>query len=205
MPKHNSANIAKFSEVMAEEEAKKVEPAPEPSCEAPPPERVETPKDVADEKSVIPPPAEDDCKALVIVEKPEKDEEKKQEGSIGRDAELARLATEKRLSLIKAWEESEKSKAENKAQMKISSIAAWENSKKATLEAELKKIEEKLEKKKAEYIEKTKNKVALLHKAAEEKRAMAEAKRGEDILKAEEIAAKHRATGTSPKKLLSFF
>ncbi|XP_057774377.1 remorin-like [Salvia miltiorrhiza] len=197
---------------MAEEEAKKVEPAPapEPCSEAPPPEPVEAPpKDVAEEKSLIPPPAQDkpddDCKPLAVVEKPEKIEEMKHEGSMGRDAELARLATEKRLSLIKAWEESEKSKAENKAQMKISSIAAWENSKKATLEAELKKIEEKLEKKKAEYIEKTKNKVALVHKAAEEKRAMTEARRGEDILKAEEIAAKYRATGTSPKKLLSFF
>lgn len=30
------------------------------------------------------------------------------------DAVLARLATEKRLSLIKAWEENEKTKAENK-------------------------------------------------------------------------------------------
>jgi len=30
------------------------------------------------------------------------------------DAVLTRVATEKRLSLIKAWEESEKSKAENK-------------------------------------------------------------------------------------------
>jgi len=30
------------------------------------------------------------------------------------DAVLAKVATEKRLSLIKAWEESEKSKAENK-------------------------------------------------------------------------------------------
>lgn len=69
----NSANIAKFSEVMAEEEAKKVEPKPEPeaSCDAPPPEPVEAPKDVAEEKSVIPPPAEekpDDSKALAIVE-----------------------------------------------------------------------------------------------------------------------------------------
>lgn len=62
-----------------------------------------------------------------------------------------------------------------------------------------------MEKKKAEYIEKTKNKVALVHKAAEEKRAIVEARRGEDILKAEEISAKYRATGTSPKKLLSFF
>jgi len=192
---------------MAEEEAKKVEPAPEScSADAPP---AESPKEVvADEKSVVPPPAEekpDDSKALAIVEKPEKTEEKKLEGSMGRDAELERLATEKRLSLIKAWEESEKSKVENKAHMKMSSIAAWENSQKASLEAELKKIEEKLEKKKAEYIEKTKNKVALVHKTAEEKRAMTEAKRGEDLLKAEELAAKYRATGTSPKKLLSFF
>lgn len=62
-----------------------------------------------------------------------------------------------------------------------------------------------MEKKKAEYVEKMKNKVALVHKAAEEKRAEIEAKRGEEILKAEEIAAKYRATGTAPKKILSCF
>ncbi|KAI3458159.1 hypothetical protein Pfo_014822 [Paulownia fortunei] len=192
---------------MAEEEAKKVEP--EHSSEAPPPaaEPVEYPKDVAEEKTVIPPPPveekADECKALAIVEKAA--EEKKPEGSINRDAVLARVATEKRLSLIKAWEESEKSKAENKAQKKVSAIGAWENSKKASLEAELKKIEEQLETKKAEYIEKMKNKVALVHKAAEEKRAIIEAKRGEDLLKAEEIAAKYRATGNAPKKLLGCF
>ncbi|PIN13464.1 hypothetical protein CDL12_13912 [Handroanthus impetiginosus] len=66
-------------------------------------------------------------------------------------------------------------------------------------------LQEKLEKKKAEYIEKMKNKVALIHKSAEEKRAMVEAKRGEDLLKAEEMAAKYRATGTEPKKLLGCF
>ncbi|KAL0304256.1 UNVERIFIED_CONTAM: Remorin [Sesamum radiatum] len=195
---------------MAEEEAKKAEPEPSPEAPPAPEEPVEPPKDVAEEKAVIPlPPAEEkaeECKALAVIEKePEAAEEKKPEGSINRDAVLARVATEKRLSLIKAWEESEKSKAENKAQKKVSAIAAWENSKKANLEAELKKIEEQLEKKKAEYIEKMKNKVALLHKAAEEKRAMIEAKRGEDLLKAEEIAAKYRATGTAPKKLLGCF
>ncbi|KAL3834440.1 hypothetical protein ACJIZ3_009176 [Penstemon smallii] len=202
---------------MAEEEAKKVEP--EVCSETPPPpapveEPIEAPKDVPEEKTVIPPPLppppaedkpEEECKALAIVEKPEVDEEKKSEGSVDRDAVLSRVATEKRLSLIKAWEESEKSKAENKAQKKISAIGAWENSKKASLEAELKKIEEQLEKKKAEYIEKIKNKVALVHKAAEEKKANIEAKRGEDLLKAEEIAAKYRATGTGPKKLLGIF
>ncbi|KAL0341057.1 UNVERIFIED_CONTAM: Remorin [Sesamum calycinum] len=192
---------------MAEDEAKKVEP--EPCSDPPAPEPAEAPKDVSEEKIVVPPPPEekaDESKALVVVEKPEAAaEEKKPEGSIDRDAVLARVATEKRLSLIKAWEESEKSKAENKAQKKISAIAAWENSKKASLEAELKKIEEQLEKKKAEYIEKMKNRVALVHKAAEEKRAMVEAKRGEDLLKADEMAAKYRATGTGPKKLLGCF
>ncbi|EYU25089.1 hypothetical protein ABFS82_06G034300 [Erythranthe guttata] len=195
---------------MAEEEAKKVEPE---SCvEAPPPVAAEPPKEVAEEKALVvppPPPVEekaDDCKALAIVEKePEAVEEKKLEGSINRDAVLSRVATEKRMSLIKAWEESEKSKAENKAQKKVSAIGAWENSRKATLEAELKKIEEQLEIKKAQYIEKLKNKVAYVHKAAEEKRANVEAQRGEELLKAEEVAAKYRATGTGPKKLLGCF
>ncbi|KAG2715859.1 hypothetical protein I3843_03G100400 [Carya illinoinensis] len=205
---------------MAEQEpAVKVEPEapldpePEPAPAPPPPatEHLEQPpKDVTEEKSVIPaPPPEhkpDDNKAIAVVEKaPEHAEQKSTEGSINRDTVLARVATEKKISLIKAWEESEKSKAENKAHKKLSAIGAWENSRKASIEAELKKIEERLEKQKAEYVEKMKNKVAMIHKAAEEKRAMTEARRGEDILKAEEMAAKYRATGTGPKKLLGCF
>lgn len=50
-----------------------------------------------------------------------------------------------------------------------------------------------------------KNQAAFIHKAAEEKRAMVEARRGEEILKAEEVAAKYRATGLAPKKLLGCF
>ncbi len=57
-----------------------------------------------------------------------------------------------------------------------------------------------MEKKKAEYAEKMKNKLALIHKAAEEKRAMIEAKRGEDLLKAEEMAAKYQAKGGSSEE-----
>lgn len=203
---------------MAEEQPIKVEapsePAPPPPAapeDKPKPAAEELPKDVTEEKSVIPPPAPedkpDDSKALAVVEKaPEPAAEKSSsEGSVNRDAVLARVATEKRLSLIRAWEESEKSKAENKAQKKISAIAAWENSKKAAVEAQLKKIEEDLERKKAVYVEKLKNKIALIHKDAEEKRATTEARRGEDLLKAEELAAKYRATGTAPKKLLGCF
>lgn len=66
-------------------------------------------------------------------------------------------------------------------------------------------IQEQLEKKKAEYAEKMRNKAAMIHKEAEEKRAMVEAKKGEELLKAEEMAAKYRATGHSPKKVMGCF
>ncbi|KAH7662950.1 Remorin C-terminal protein [Dioscorea alata] len=162
-------------------------------------------KDVAEEKGVLPPPAEqkpDDSKALTIVEKVA---DPPAEKIADRDAILARVETEKRLSLIRAWEDSVKTKVENRAIKKMSAITSWENTKKASIEAQLKKIEEDLEKKKAEYAEKMKNKVAMIHKTAEEKRAFTEAKRGEDILKAEELAAKYRASGLSPIKLFGCF
>ncbi|XP_047077305.1 remorin-like [Lolium rigidum] len=184
---------------MAGEEAKKATPA-------------EAEKDVAEEKAVLPPPpgakdktppAGDECKALIIVEKSLK--KKTHRGSLERDVALAKVETEKRGSLIKAWEENEKAKAENKAAKKLSSILAWENTKKATIDAQLKTKEVQLEKKKAEYAEKMKNKKAIAHREAEEKRAMAVARRGEEVLKAEEMAAKYRATGLIPKKLLGCF
>ncbi|CAL9247117.1 unnamed protein product [Arabidopsis halleri] len=147
----------------------------------------------------------DDSKAIVLVVAAKEPVEEKKEGSVHRDAVLVRLEQDKRISLIKAWEEAEKSKVENKAQKKFSSVGAWENSKKASVEAELKKMEEQLLKKKARYTEQMKNKIAQIHKKAEEKRAITEAKRGEDVLKAEEMAAKYRATGTAPTKPFGFF
>ncbi|KAM0888014.1 hypothetical protein ACQ4PT_028614 [Festuca glaucescens] len=189
---------------MAEEGAKKATP-------------VEAEKDVAEEKAVLPPPPgakdktppADECKALIIVEKvaekPRAEKKKTHRGSLERDVALAKVETEKRGSLIKAWEENEKAKAENKAAKKLSSILAWENTKKATIDAQLKTKELELEKKKAEYAEKMKNKKAIAHREAEEKRAMAVARRGEEVLKAEEMAAKYRATGLTPKKLLGCF
>ncbi|MCD7460477.1 hypothetical protein HAX54_043608 [Datura stramonium] len=127
---------------------------------------------------------------------------KSSKGSVERDTVLAQLYNDKKSAFLKAWEESEKSRVDNKAQKKLSKVAAWENSKKAHPDAKLKKLEERLEQKKAEYAEKLKNKSALIHKEAEEKKAMVEAKRGEQILKTEEMAAKYRATGKTPKKLL---
>uniref|UniRef100_A0ACD5ZCL4 Uncharacterized protein n=1 Tax=Avena sativa TaxID=4498 RepID=A0ACD5ZCL4_AVESA len=195
---------------MALEEAKKATPPAAPEAEK---------EDVAEEKAVLPPPpgakdkeppADDcNCKALIIVqkvaEKPRAQKKKTQRGSFERDVALAKVETEKRGSLIKAWEDNEKAKAENKAAKKLSSILAWENTKKATIDAQLKTKELELEKKKAEYAEKMKNKKAIAHREAEEKRAMAVARRGEEVLKAEEMAAKYRATGLTPKKLLGCF
>ncbi|KAJ6940344.1 remorin-like [Populus alba x Populus x berolinensis] len=196
---------------MAEQEVKKVE-AVTPVVPAP----VETKSDVADGKVTAPPPpvaaekekaatAAEESKALAVVEKTEPAPKKVSGGSIDRDVALADLEKEKRLSFIKAWEDSEKTKAENKSQKNFSAVVAWENSKKAALEAKLRKREEKLEKQKAEYAEKMKNRIALIHKEAEEKKAIVEAKRGEEVLKAGETAAKYRATGQTPKKLLGCF
>lgn len=161
-----------------------------------------------------PPKHDSSEKTLVPIEKPifiaEKaaehhENEKSKADPKDRDAALARVELEKRLALIKAWEESEKTKTDNKAYKKLSAIDAWENTKKASVEVELKQIEEEFEKKKAKAAEKMKNKIAELHKKAEEKRAMVEAKRGEDILKVEETAAKFRSTGIVPKKLFACF
>ncbi|XAR55055.1 hypothetical protein NMG60_11030434 [Bertholletia excelsa] len=129
----------------------------------------------------------------------------KSEGADDRDAVLQRVEKEKRWALIKAWEESEKTKVENKAHKTLCAVEVWEKTKKASAEAEIKKIEEKFERKKAEYAEKMKNKTAEVHRAAEEKRAMIDARRGEEKLKIEERAAKFRASGNVPKGLFGCF
>ncbi|KAL3618650.1 hypothetical protein CASFOL_037469 [Castilleja foliolosa] len=171
-----------------------------------PPEEVVSTEPIAKEPPLASvmenPPVVGEAKALAIIPEPVA---KSSKGSLDRDVALAKLEDDKRYSFIKAWEESEKTKVENKAQKQLSDISAWENSKKADFESQLKKIEEKIEKKKGEHAEKMKNKVGSVHKQAEEKRAMVEAKRGEDLLKAEEFAAKYRATGQVPKKVFGCF
>lgn len=50
-----------------------------------------------------------------------------------------------------------------------------------------------------------KNKIAMIHKEAEEKRAVIELRRAEDLLRTEEIASKYRAIGFVPRKIFSCF
>ncbi|KAH7293620.1 hypothetical protein KP509_28G033500 [Ceratopteris richardii] len=125
--------------------------------------------------------------------------------SLNRDFTLAKLNKEKVLSLIKAWEENMKKKSQNSYNKKVAKISAWEMSKKARAEANLKASEERIENEKAAYVERTKNRIALVQRVAEEQRALAEALHGQEIVKAEEIAAKCRASGTRPKKFIFCF
>ncbi|KAI4983242.1 hypothetical protein ZWY2020_023734 [Hordeum vulgare] len=56
-------------------------------------------------------------------------------------------------------------------------------------------LQEKLGKKKGEYTKKMWNRVAMIHKEAEEQQAIVEARRHEEMTKCQEMAAKNRSRG----------
>ncbi|GFZ06871.1 remorin family protein [Actinidia rufa] len=100
---------------MAKEESKKLEALePAPAEPQPPPPaassqaKVNATDNVVQEISMIPhpPPPEEETQDLLV--------KKTSRGSLDRDIALAQIDKEKRLSFIKALEESEKSKVENK-------------------------------------------------------------------------------------------
>ncbi|KAG6496275.1 hypothetical protein ZIOFF_044134 [Zingiber officinale] len=133
-------------------------------------------KDVEEAKAPIVPAPEERPKFSKLLADAQNHEELSADSrSTDRGAILARALTEKRLSLIKAWEENEKVESENKAVKKVAEIVAWENSKKAEVEAKQKK-----------------------------KEAIAEAKQGKEVMKVEEKAAKYRSTGLAPRKIWGF-
>ncbi|CAM8876850.1 unnamed protein product [Rhodiola kirilowii] len=116
-------------------------------------------------------------------------------GIFDKDTEMAKVEMEKRMALIKAWEDNEKAKAENRAYKKMILVEYWEEKKKAALELKLKEIEENLEKAKAVLREQKKNKEAELRKVADEKRAVIEAQCGRNIVEIVGKADRYRATG----------
>ncbi|GMP96233.1 hypothetical protein CsSME_00044964 [Camellia sinensis var. sinensis] len=86
---------------MGEEETKKVESEANPTA-------------APSEKSLVPIPDEKLSLAKTLAIPENFAAEKKSGDPTDRDAVLARVETEKRFALIKAWEESEKTKTENK-------------------------------------------------------------------------------------------
>ncbi|XP_037493394.1 remorin 1.4 [Jatropha curcas] len=122
-----------------------------------------------------------------------------------KENELAKIEWDKRYALIKAWEETEKAKVENKTYKKLSALGSWETNQKAVLESQIRQHEEKLERKKVEFAEKMTNKIAEIQKEAEERKTMIEAKRGQDFLKVEENAARYHSLGYLPRRSLICF
>ncbi|KMZ67638.1 Uncharacterized protein ZOSMA_25G00240 [Zostera marina] len=141
-----------------------------------------------------------DMRSLSILEKVLDPPKKMFSSSNDRDIALSHVERDKTVSLIKAWEINEKTKADNKAIKKLSDIASWENSKKGMVEGKLRNVEVVTQKRNAEYAEKKRNAISAIQKIADEKRAHVEAQRKKELLHVEETAAKHRATGTVPKK-----
>eukprot|EP00249_Psilotum_nudum_P002117 c14998_g1_i1 orf=284-691(-) len=125
-------------------------------------------------------------------------------GSKSRDEALARVNQDKTFSRIQAWEETEKSKVLNKYAKAVVKITAWENTRNATAETVLKKDEEKLERRRAVYLEKMKNMIAEVHRQAEEMRAAAKAMKAQELLRIEDVAAKFRSEGYMPNRCLCF-
>lgn len=62
-----------------------------------------------------------------------------------------------------------------------------------------------MERKKAEYVEKMRNKIAEIHQSAEERRAIVEAQKREEFLEVEDTAAKFRSRGVTPRKFFACF
>lgn len=120
--------------------------------------------------------------------------------SLNKDLVMAKLNKDKILLLIKAWEENKKKKSFNRFSKKMAKLEAWEVGKKARAEARLRTSEERLENERAACLERARNKIALVQKIAEEQRALAEARHGRQVLKAEETAAKCRASGARPHR-----
>eukprot|EP01018_Ginkgo_biloba_P017466 Gb_05849 [translate_table: standard] len=94
-----------------------------------------------------------------------------------------------------AWEEAEQAKYMARYKREEVKIQAWENHQKAKADAEMRRLEVKVERMKSHAHEKLLNKLAAARRQAEEKRATAEAKNGEQTVKTKQRADYIRRTG----------
>jgi hypothetical protein len=181
------------------------ETTPTTTTETPPPPVAEkeaaSPAVVAESKSI---PHSEPEKVAAADATPKEDEDGGPGTITHMEHSLQKVEHDKVVSKARAWEESVKAKATNRSTRDEAKIASWESTQKQKAEVKLRKAEEVLEKQKAKYLERMQNEIAAAHKSAQERRAMVEAKRGEAFLKAEETAAKIRATGIFPKKFGCF-
>ncbi|KAG9456588.1 hypothetical protein H6P81_001096 [Aristolochia fimbriata] len=160
-----------------------------------------------EEKMVVPRPSAEEFGDFVstnpVQEAPEakKTAEKTSKG----DSPSAWNQPETRISVINAWVEFKKTKAEIEANKKLSNIQMWERMKITSKKDRLKQIKANLEAKKSKVFGNIENKMDIIHKVADEKRLMVDAERHEKHFKAEKMGAKYRATAFAPKKIVGCF
>ncbi|CAB80876.1 hypothetical protein [Arabidopsis thaliana] len=85
-------------------------------------------------------------------------------------------------------------------QKKLLDISGWEKKKTTKIESELARIQRKMDSKKMEKSEKLRNEKAAVHAKAQKKKADVQTRRAQEILDAEEAAARFQAAGKIPKK-----
>lgn len=118
------------------------------------------------------------------------------------DINVVEMMMEPSATSAAAWElEAERSKHMTKCAREEARIDAWEKHQKAKAEAEMKKLEMKLERLRAQSTEKIMNKVAAAHLRAEEMRAAARAQQAEQLAKALERANSIRKGSYFPDSL----
>ncbi|XP_059295955.1 remorin 4.1-like [Lycium ferocissimum] len=117
---------------------------------------------------------------------------------------VQRVKKEEVESKISAWQTAKISKINNRFKREDAVINGCESEEVQRATSWMKKIERKLEEKRAKALEKMQNDIAKARRKAEEKRASAEGKRGTKVAKVLEISNLMRAVGRAPAKR-SFF
>ncbi|XP_023636570.1 remorin isoform X2 [Capsella rubella] len=107
---------------------------------------------------------------------------------------------DEQFKIIKAWKELKITNVNNKTQKRLLDITGWEKKKTTEIESQLARIQRKMDSKKMAKSEKLQTKKAAVHAKAQEKKANVQTRRAQEILEAEEEAARFQATGQIPKK-----
>ncbi|KAG9449412.1 hypothetical protein H6P81_009377 [Aristolochia fimbriata] len=120
------------------------------------------------------------------------------------DVSLQRVKKEEVESKISAWQTAKIAKINNRFKREDAIINGCESEEVQKAATWMKKVERKLEEKRAKALEKMQNDVAKARRKAEEKRASAEARRGTKVARVLEVSNLMRAVGRAPTKR-SFF
>lgn len=124
--------------------------------------------------------------------------------ALQKEVALQKVKRDKIEAKAVAWEEAKMAKVDNRFKREEAIIDAWENEQKVKANIEMKKVERKLEEKRAKAFEKMQNEIAIAHRKAENRRAVAEARRGSAKAKIAEVTDKIRSLGKLPRKFVLF-